>query len=649
MVAAVLSISAAFVGNVLGAINVPSADFPRPEHPQLGVNLECLLDYSKSMMFVDAMKAARRFGSPDAPWDEKAPVGPDGWPTGDAGAVVMTDVPVQPGDYSFSCAGRCELSTPVTGSTIRNLAYDRSKNVTTATITIPPATDHFFIALKNTQGGVKNIRLNRPGYPLSSKQVFTKEFLKAIEPFSTLRLMDLLRTNYTDAVHWSDRTQVDAPSQATNRGVAWEYAIMLANQTGKDLWINIPDQADDDYVRELATLMKLTLNKDRCIYIEYSNEVWNSIFPQYGHNIAAAEKEVAAGNLALKDDDRDNNKWYWSWRRTAERLIQISDIFRSVYGNDAMMTHIRPVLASQSAYSFILKMQLNFIENHYGAPARFIYGIAGAPYIGPEAKYVDRDDLTLDQMFKPGFEEALVGWVKRVTMEYQTLAVYYRVHSLCYEGGIGLEGEHSLKTKIAANHDPRIQKVVETYLDNWYSQGGELFMYFNLCGTYTKFGCWGLTDDIHKLNEPKMKGAILITKEPMPPITAGAAVPGKFMAAEAFTSAEGGKVEPDNAGGKDIGYLQDRNTVDFLLNVKQEGDYALSLQTGTAEEGAHLEMLLSGLSVGTVNCSNTGDWHKWSISQPMIVHLQRGQLVLRLRVVGKGPNVRMIDFQKMGG
>ena len=44
-------------------IVVKTADFPRPANPPLGINLEQVLDYSRSMMFVDLIKSARRFGS----------------------------------------------------------------------------------------------------------------------------------------------------------------------------------------------------------------------------------------------------------------------------------------------------------------------------------------------------------------------------------------------------------------------------------------------------------------------------------------------------------------------------------------------------------------------------------------------------------
>ena len=36
----------------------------QPARPPLGVNLEFVNDYARSMVFVDAMKSARKFGSP---------------------------------------------------------------------------------------------------------------------------------------------------------------------------------------------------------------------------------------------------------------------------------------------------------------------------------------------------------------------------------------------------------------------------------------------------------------------------------------------------------------------------------------------------------------------------------------------------------
>src|SRR6188472_3693602 len=59
----------------------------RIDKPFLGVNLEALRDYDRQFMFIDAMKTSRKFGSATKPFDQSATLGPDGWPTGDAGTL----------------------------------------------------------------------------------------------------------------------------------------------------------------------------------------------------------------------------------------------------------------------------------------------------------------------------------------------------------------------------------------------------------------------------------------------------------------------------------------------------------------------------------------------------------------------------------
>ena len=111
-------------------ITVPRADFPATK-PQIGVNLEGIADFGRSMMFADAMKSARKFGSVVAPWDENASRDKDGWPTTDCGVVVMADAPVKAGDYLFSCTGKCEVGLVASKGTVKNQGYDRQKNITT--------------------------------------------------------------------------------------------------------------------------------------------------------------------------------------------------------------------------------------------------------------------------------------------------------------------------------------------------------------------------------------------------------------------------------------------------------------------------------------------------------------------------------------
>lgn len=92
-----------------------------------------------------------------------------------------------------------------------------------------------------------------------------------------------------------------SPSQGTKRGVAIEYQVLLANELGSDLHLNVPHRTDalgsedyDAYLRE--TFLRVRdgapavagvnggrpfppLAPGRTLVLEYSNEIWNSIFP----------------------------------------------------------------------------------------------------------------------------------------------------------------------------------------------------------------------------------------------------------------------------------------------------------------------------------------------------------------------------------
>lgn len=48
---------------------------------------------------------------------------------------------------------------------------------------------------------------------------------------------------------------------------------------GANAWISIPHLADDDYITELANLLKDNLRPDIKVLIEYSNEVWGTLYP----------------------------------------------------------------------------------------------------------------------------------------------------------------------------------------------------------------------------------------------------------------------------------------------------------------------------------------------------------------------------------
>jgi hypothetical protein len=169
--------------------------------------------------------------------------------------------------------------------------------------------------------GITNLYVMQPSSlggdtPLPVGTLFTPAALAMTAQYSTLRLMDLQNTNNNLTSDWSDRTLVsdnfwssiqfnsgtgvdtDVSDAAPLAGVPWEIQVALANETGKDIYINIPSNASNSYIKELSDLFVYgsdginaytstqsdpvwkPLNSNLKVYIEFSNETWNYAFAQ---------------------------------------------------------------------------------------------------------------------------------------------------------------------------------------------------------------------------------------------------------------------------------------------------------------------------------------------------------------------------------
>jgi hypothetical protein len=189
-----------------------------------------------------------------------------------------------------------------------------------------------------------------------------------------------------------------------------------------------------------------------------------------------------------------------------------------------------------------------------------------------------------------------------------------------------------------------MEKLIQDYLGAWYSNGGELFMYFDLAGAYGKFGCWGLTEDIRKPT-PKTAGILDVLKTPLPKEVAGASIPGTVPAWPP-TASNGGAGIKDAEGHEFLGQMSDDHYFDYLINVKEAGDYTFSMQTASGLDGAQVEVLFSGDSIGMMTSKNTGDWYKFAATEPVAVHLEKGQLVVRLKLRKSALNVMSFTLEK---
>ncbi|MFZ4624800.1 MAG: hypothetical protein ACOYNF_11255 [Rhodoferax sp.] len=230
----------------------------RPGASPLGANLPMISDYSYTPVYADLVHQARRFGPTDHPWggaDDTVALGSDGWPVGDFGLLLLAQ-PGLPGTYKLSFTGQADVALSASNdTTLVNLRYDAAQNRTTADVLRGMAGENMVLTFTHTGPGIKALKVVRPGYDAQNPPLFTTGFLQHIARFQTLRFMDWLRTNNNAVSSWADRS-TESTHYAAATGVPWEHIIALANLTQKDIWINIPARADDDYVRQLATLLK---------------------------------------------------------------------------------------------------------------------------------------------------------------------------------------------------------------------------------------------------------------------------------------------------------------------------------------------------------------------------------------------------------
>jgi hypothetical protein len=202
-----------------------------------------------------------------------------------------------------------------------------------------------------------------------------------------------------------------------------------------DIWINIPWNATDDYILKLAQLMLENLNPTNNIYLEYSNELWNHQFPQSLANIQAANDSVLNhGDPFHFNFDNCSKPNEWAWRRTAYEMIRISNLFKIVFGeeNVGQWKRVRPLLAGQASYAAVLINSLDYLNNIYGPPSKFLHGIALAPYFDL-GLYKNWSNLTVDQVLD-GLNSSLQqflpeqGWDDKAPLGVHAIyAVWYKL------------------------------------------------------------------------------------------------------------------------------------------------------------------------------------------------------------------------------
>jgi hypothetical protein len=361
----------------------------------------------------------------------------------------------------------------------------------------------------HTGNYLRNIKVVTAANEAAAKagQIFNPAFLKIIQNFRALRFMDWFRTNGSALSSWADRPIPTDAFFGTSKGVPIEIAVQLANAVSADAWMNVPVMADDNFISQMATLVHSQLGSTQKIYVELSNEVWNSSFSQSKH--AASEGKKLWGARSSRYGDYEYNR-EWFGMRTA----QMCDIWRSVWRSDPRLVC---VLGAQAAWSFSATEALKCPYWTQGAPCsgHAIDAVAVAPYMGgavPSA-WTSQPDGGLSNLFQSlysqndptipagGFMAQDAAWLR----DFITNLAPYKLPLLAYEGGQTFANGSTDALNnlyLAANRDPRMGQAYTRYFQQWKTGGGQLFMYFNDVAVESKYGSWGALESIMQTTTP---------------------------------------------------------------------------------------------------------------------------------------------------
>jgi hypothetical protein len=537
----------------------------------MGIGIGAPLDWGRDCIYADVVRMAREFGG--------APVDKDGWPLTDATLEVWADPRNMHGTYALSFRGQAASVTG--GDGVAGLAYDEATNTSTARVQVNQSgPSALYLAFKGTRrspssnlgSGVTHIQLMRPLTPGSSRSyprtaLFHEPLKALVSKVQVVRFMDFLGTSNSQQHTWAERP---LPSWASFQrhlpddgwqgiGGPWEHVIAFANEVHRDAWINIPVKADDDYVRKVALTFRYgsdgvnpysspqakpvhpPLDPELKLYVEYSNELWNSSAPfavQFHHNHDQAVAEVKVGSSPLAFDGlKDPGGWTYAWRRVAKRTVEISNIFRSVFGDGAMTARIRPVVMTQQGndqdtLQQVLRILHGYYNNGEGSfvanphpPSYYIYGAGGSGYYNPDNS---SPSLTLESLWNSQTMNPAT-WHPLLRKDADRVAAL-GVKRVAYEGGPSFDRTgNSEAAKAQAWGDPRMKSTVVEHHDTWSAFGGDLLVYFTAAHDYQ----WGFTQDIYDLNTPKLRAIDELRTRPRTPLAHGNPLPGT-VAGNAF-------------------------------------------------------------------------------------------------------------------
>ena len=475
-------------------------------------NLSGITYYSTQHAFCDAFKTAKRW--------EKSPAGTggldqvymdaNGWvtsyPAGTSGAEALVFTGgggVYPtGNYVLTWTGGAangsDIAVTGAGVTLQseNLTSNPKRRVYTVNST---SNNGMTVAITSTN--IKNIHLWFPGLeggdpngfkngnPADGPSPFTPWFKETLSIMSAIRFMDWNKTNNSRQQTWSQRKpenfaffgnmEQDQHAVYTTFGsVPYEYMIALCNELNVDMWVNIPHLADNNYLTQLATLVRDNLKPTLRVWVEYTNEHWNSGFSQHGW---LNNNRGSVPNVDQFYAVRSMNAW---------------NIFDNVVGG------ARVVRLTAGAWAGILNecykvsgfnAEVAAITGYIGGhDKKFNNGQTPWQYIKANIGSITTTQV-IDKCIAECQPQMRTSWNDAVSN-----AAAHGIPMVTYEAGSHISSLDGAGTSqqiqnfmFALHRDPKFYDYQLMALRDWKNAGGKGYNMFTDVGIWTAFGNWG--------------------------------------------------------------------------------------------------------------------------------------------------------------
>ena len=391
--------------------------------------------------------------------------------------------------------------------------------------------------------------------------IFNPDYLMFLRNFKVVRMMNLMEASH--ATHncmngtvldeacmqkettWDKRAKMDHAVWGGNdgrtqhhdrNGVPVEVVIKLANILKRDIWLNMPHAATDDYITEIAQSFYAGLDSNIKIYLEYSNEVWNNGF--LGHHYAEKKGFDAGMDKDIPDISSNRDEEYFArLRYYSYRSVKIFKLWEAEFASTDRFIR---VLGTSQGDTVLSDQMIKYINKSYDG--KQVDAIAMAPYFfgcienkgscedAPKTLLTatTTDDVfdILNQPYKENGNvidpSALDATIEKIKLQAK-VATAHNLHLLTYEGGqhytiMGAMGKESEKEKARlrtlfkkVNRDPRMKDAYLKLLNAWKEvDGTTLFTLYTLPQSYYRFGNFGIKEHLNKsrAESPKFDGAM---------------------------------------------------------------------------------------------------------------------------------------------